>query len=553
MSKDRDIVDKYVSDVLSDALPSCLMVKKACERWLNDLKRDDLYFDDRQFVKICSYARQFKHYKGDKAGTFFEPEPWQLFIFANVIGLKIKATGKRKYTYCDIYVPRKNGKTFLAAIFAGWFLMMDGEAGAEVYTAAVDKDQAKLCYDAAVTMIQNSIFEPLVKVTPSKNLTECPSNHAVFKPLSKETKNKDGLNIHAAICDERHAWPNNDIYDVIKTGMGARSQPMLLSISTAGTDTSNPYYRDIEAYKEIMLGIKEKDNHFLMLYTPDDGDKWDDESTWKKANPNYGISLSVTYMWNEYNDAKLRGGTYQIAFQTKNLNMWVDAPDVWISDEDVMECNHDFDESLLVGEDCYVGIDLASKGDISATALFFPKFRYVKFLFVIPEAKLIENDDRVDYRMWEQQGWITTCPGKVLDECWYMERLFLWMAPYNVKCIAFDPWGMWNLKNQFGKYQEVLMEYQQSIRYMSVPTKWLESAVLKTEINFGYNPVIRWMMRNVVVYIDPNANIKLDKARSRNKIDGVVALVDAIGGWLNLTNGNSGEIYVEHELRVISI
>ena len=553
MSKDRDIVDKYVSDVLSDALPSCLMVKKACERWLNDLERDDLYFDDRQFGKICSYARQFKHYKGDKAGTFFEPEPWQLFIFANIIGIKIKSTKRRKYTYADIYVPRKNGKTFLAAILAGWFLMMDGEAGAEVYTAAVDKDQAKLCYDAGVTMIANSIFNPLVKITPSKNLTECPSNHSVFKPLSKETKNKDGLNIHAAICDERHAWKNNEIYDVIKTGMGARSQPMLLSISTAGTDTSNPYFRDIEAYKEIMMGIKHKDNHFLMLFTPDEGDDWENETTWRKVNPNYGISLSPTYMQNEYKDAKLRGGTYQIAFQTKNLNMWVDAPDVWISDEDVCACNDDFDVELLRGEDCYVGIDLASKSDICAVAFFFPRYEVLRYLFVLPEGKVQDTEDRVDYRKWVEDGWIVQCPNKVLDEQWWMERLFLEMEPYNIKCIAFDPWGMWDLKNKFGRYQDVLMEYQQSIRYMSVPTKWFESAILKKEINFCFNPVIRWMMRNVVIYIDPNANVKLDKARSRNKIDGVVASVNAIGGWLNLTNGKTGEIYSDHELRTFSI
>lgn len=553
MCRERAIVDEYVNSILSGDIPSCLMIRKSCERWLHELERDDLYFDDKEFAKFCSFARQFRHYKGDMAGQFFNPEPWQLFIAANIIGLKIKATGKRKYTYADIYVPRKNGKTFLAAIFAAWFMMMDGEAGAEVYTAAVDKDQAKLCYDASVTMIQNSIFDSLVKVTPSKNLTECPRNHAVFKPLSKETKNKDGLNIHAAICDERHAWPNNDIYDVIKTGMGARSQPMLLSISTAGTDTSNPYFRDIEAYKEIMLGIKEKDNHFLMLFTPDEGDRWDDEATWRKVNPNYGISLSPTYMKNECNEAKLRGGTYQIAFQTKNLNQWVDAPDVWISDDDVKACNKDFDVAKLVGEDCYVGIDLASKSDICAVAFFFPKYKFMRYLFVLPEDKVQNRDDRVDYRKWVEDGWIVQCPNKVLDEAWWMERLFLEMQPYNIKCIAFDPWGMWDLKNKFGKYQDKLMEYQQSIRYMSVPTKWLESAVLKKEINFGYNPVIRWMMRNVVVYVDPNANVKLDKARSRNKIDGVVASVDAIGGWLNLTNGKSQEIYTDHELRCFSL
>lgn len=553
--KHEDIrrLEGYVTGILDGSRSSCRYIKLACQRWLDDLKRPDLYFDSAVYLKICRFSRQFKHYKGPLAGQFFEPEDWQLFVFANIIGLKRSESGRRKYRLGDLYLPRKNGKTFLSAIFALWFLMMDGEAGAEVYMAALDQEQAKLCYDAAITLGRGSIFGKLLKIYNSRLKTECPQVNGVMKPLSKDTQNKDGLNIHAAICDERHAWPSTEMLDVIKTGMGARPQPFILSISTAGVDVSNPYFSDIEAYKSEMTGAMPlEDDHFFMLYCPDEGDKWEDEETWIKTNPNLGVSLSWDYMRSTFNEAQVRGGSYIVSFQTKNLNLWVDAPKVWLPDEDIALCNRPFDEGDLAGEECYVGIDLASKNDICATALFFPKYMYVKFLFVLPEGKISERSDRVDYRKWMEEGWIVSCPGRVLDEGWYIATLFDQLRRYDVRCIAYDPWGMWDLKHQFSRYEDELMEYAQDIRHMSVPTKRLESEVLKHRMNFGGNPVLRWMMRNVVVYIDPNANVKLDKAKSRNKIDGVVALVDAIGGWLTRTNGRGGDMYDDHDLRTIS-
>ncbi len=556
MSKSKDYirVERYVDDVLSGKLPSCKTIIQVVMRWDGDLQREDLYFDEKVFNTFCRFSRQFKHFKGPLAGTAFEPEDWQLFIVANCLGLKRKDNHLRKYTLADVYVPRKNGKTMFAAILANWFFLMDGEAGPEVYTAALDKDQAKIAFDASKVLLSNSIFRPMCHIRNSRSSIDCERNHGVFKPLSKDTKNKDGLNISAAVCDERHAWPNTEMLDVIKTGTGARLQPFVMSISTAGIDVSNPYFADIEAYKEELSGVRPlEDNHFFMLYTPDEGDDWESEDTWKKVNPNLGVSLVWEYMRSTYNEAKTRGGSYIVSFKTKNLNLWVDAPKTWIPDEDVKACNAPFDESLLEGADCYVGIDLASKNDLCATAFFFPKYGVIKFLFVLPEGKVTNRDDRVDYRLWLEEGWVTQCPGKVLDEDWYMSILLSHLQQYDVKCIAYDPWGMWDLKNQFGKYQDVLMEYSQGIRYMSVPTKRLESDILKGKINFLGNPVIRWMMQNVTLYRDPNDNIKLDKAKSRNKIDGVVAAVDAVGGWLNLTNGESGELYTDHELRVISL
>lgn len=527
------------------------MIIAACQRYRNDWSRDDLYFDWAPVKRFCAFAGSLKHFKGELAGQFLKLEPWQVFIAANILGWKRKATKKRRYTYADVFVPRKNGKTTYAAIFALYFMLLDGEAGAEVYAAAVDREQAKICFEASKEIIRGSMFEKLVNLYTSSIVYSKAASS--YKPLSKDSKNKDGLNPHVAVCDERHAWQTNEVYEVIKTGVGARSQPLIFSISTAGTDTSLPYYADIQVLKDVMLGLKEKDNHFIMLYMPDEDDAWDNPLTWHKVNPNYGISLSATYMENEYLEAKMRGGTTLAAFCTKNLNMWVDAPTVWIADDVVKANNKDLDESELLGEEAYVGIDFASKTDLACVSAFFPKFNAFKCLFVVPEAKVTEMEDRVDYRLWAEQGWLSVCPGKVIDEDWFLARMFQFLDLYKIKCIAYDPWGMWNMLQKFGRYQEYLMEYQQSIRYMSVPTKWFESAVLKVELNFMSNPILRWNMKNVVIYTDPNANIKLDKARSRNKIDGVVACVDAVGGWLNLTAGKTNEIYVSHGLRTVSL
>lgn len=551
MDRITNRIQEYVDSITTGALPSCEYIQLAVARWNADWQRQDLYYDERAVRKIYQFASNLKHFKGELAGTYIKLEPWQLFIIGNIFGWKRRDTGKRRYTYADVFVPRKNGKTTLATVVALGLELFDGEAGAEVYAAAVDKEQAKICFDAGKELIKGSVFAPLVQIY--RGAIVAPDTASVFKPLSKDTKNKDGLNPHAAVCDERHAWKTNEIYEVLKTGMGARSQPLIFSISTAGTDTSLPYYQDLETLKDVIRGIKSKDNHFIMIYQPDEADSWDDPATWKKVNPNLGVSLSMRYMEEEYAEAKMKGGTTLAAFQTKNLNMWVDAPKVWIPDDDVIACNPEFDTSQLEGADCYVGIDLASKSDIAATALFFPKYQVVKFLFTVPEAKVQELEDRVDYRLWAEQGWLTVTPGKILDEDWFVTFLMGQMAPYKIKCIAYDPWGMWNILPKFGKYRDALLEYQQSIRYMSVPTKELESMVYQKRVNFLGNPVIRWMFRNVVIYQDPNANIKLDKARSRNKIDGVVALVDAIGGWLNKTTGNTGEIYTQHTLRTISV
>ena len=556
------IVNDYTAAVQSGELPSCLMVRKAVERWFQDMDRckdgGDLYFDRRAMQVISLFIRGkadsgytgLKHYKGEWAGRTFEPEPWEWFVLLSIFCIKYKATKRRKYTYADVYVPRKNGKTTLAAIIALIMLIIDGEPAAEVYAAAVDKAQAKICFDASVEIAKASgLLEEGSGIKHfRKGSIVVEDTASAYKPLSKDTKNKDGLNIHCGICDERHAWKTNEIYEVLKTGVGARSQPLIFSISTAGTDTSYPYFSDLEFLRQVMLGIKQKDNHFIMLYEPDEGDQWDDPKTWAKVNPNYGVSLSRKYMEDECQEAKDKGGSTLVAFQTKNLNMWVDAPEVWIPDDDVAGCNAEFDESELAGADVWVGLDLAASGDITATSFYFPKFNVVKYLFIVPQSKIEENQGRgdvVDYRLWVQQGWLVVCPGKILDHDWYVAYVMNIFPQYKVKGIAFDPWNAWELKSKMGRYEDVMEAYNQGIKYMYPPSKKIFELVKEHKLNFLHNPIIRWMFRNVVIYMDPNNNYKPDKGKSRNKIDGVVALCDALGLYLTKTSEGSGQVYTD--------
>lgn len=551
-------VHEYAAAVRSGELLSCQMIRLAVDRWYADWGRDDIFFDPRPLKLFVAFCKELKHYKGAKAGAPLEWEPWQLFAAANILCWKRRDTKRRRFTYADIYVPRKNGKTTFAAAIADFMLLLDGEAAAEVYAAAVDKAQAKICFDSSWELLKGSRFGQYVQHFRKGSIV-FEETASVYKPLSKDTKNKDGLNIHCGICDERHAWKTNEIYEVLKTGIGARSQPLIFSISTAGTDMTYPYYEDLCVYREMMKGIRElPDNHFFMLYEPDEGDDWTQESTWRKCNPNYGVSLSRKYMEDECKEALDRGGTIRAAFLTKNLNKWVDAPKAWLKDEVVAANNAPFDEHQLEGEVCYVGLDLAATKDITATALFFPRFNIFKYLFVVPEAKLQEDNgvqDIVDYRRWVEEGWLTVCPGQVLSQDWFLDFLLAKLAPYKVKKIALDPWNAWELKAKLSlRYNEDdVVTYEQTMKYMYPPTKKLDEWLTEGKVNLLGNPVIRWMFGNVVLYHDPgNLNYRPSKGQSKKKIDGVVASIDALGTWLSEESSPSGAVYTTHSLRTLN-
>lgn len=541
----KDKALSYINRVLTGQRNAGELERLAVERHVRDLEtamEKGIYFDEKAAKRALVFCQLVKHYQGEWAGKEFVPEDWQCFILWCVFGWKTKG-GVRRFTLASIEVPRKNGKTMLAAVIALIGLVADGESGAQVYSAAVDKDQAAICWKAAAEIVRQSpILQKRLKVWTSSITYE--SAGAYYKPLSKETKNKDGLNPHFAICDEMHAWPTDDIYNLIRSGMGARRQPLIFTITTAGFNMSLPYYQMRRVFIDILRGAKHDERTFALIYCPDADDDWHDVKTWYKASPNLGVSVYEDFMESEFKQAVIKGGTTEVSFKTKNLNMWVDAPDVWIKDDLVAKCDFGTTDEDLEGEICYAGLDLASHVDINALALYFPNLEKpaFRFFFWIPEDKAREKEDRVDYWEWHKQGWIRITNGNVIDIDEMVMDLSEILRRYDVKVLAYDP-----AKAYHGVIQglqkegfEMLVEYPQSIMNMSEPTKRIEADVSSASVDLMRNPVIRWMFRNVVIYRDANDNIKMDKKRSIEKIDGCVAMANAYGVYMSAEEDNKG-------------
>lgn len=530
---------QYIDSVMTGERVAGELEKLAVQRYLSDMEgspENGFYFDEATAKKALSFFSLLKHYKGEWAGKELELEGWQCFIVWNIFGWKKKG-GFRRFNYAYVEVARKNGKTTFAAGIALIMLIIDGEAGAEVYSAAVDREQAAICWEAAKSMAEQSTALSGY-LTFWKRSIVMESTSSSYKPLSKETKNKDGLSPHCAICDEMHAWPTDDLLNLITTGMGARRQPLVFGITTAGKNMDLPYYTIRSQNIDVLRGIKKEENTFVLIFSPDKEDDWKNPDTWKKASPNLGISVHMDYMEREFEKALNRGGTTEVDFKTKNINMWVDAPDVWIQDEKIQRCIHGTTDDDLIGQECYGGLDLASHVDINALALYFPRLPHPAFrlFFWIPEGKVAQKEDRVDYREWHKQGYINITPGDVIDIDVLTSDMATILKRYDVKNLAYDPAKAYHgviQGLQKEGFDDVLDEFPQNIRNMSEPTKKIELDATAGVIDLMGNPVIRWMFRNVAIYRDPNDNLKLDKRKSIEKIDGVVAMANAYGGFMS--------------------
>lgn len=549
------LAESYIDNVLSGEKKAGKLEVLAVKRHVDDLKKSpekQIYFDKKAAKKAFAFFSLLKHSKGEFSGHDFELSPWEAFIIYSLFGW-MRAGGTRRFRYAYVEVARKNGKTTFAAAISLLMMIFDGEQGAEVYTAATKRDQAKICWSEAKNMVAKS---PALKkyVESYQRTMVMESTLSKMEPLSRDSDKLDGLNPHFAVCDEMHAWKTDDLYNVLKSATGARSQPMIFTITTAGFDKTSPCFEMRKTYIDILNGIKSQENTFVIIYTLDENDDWKDPANWYKANPNLGVSISLIYLQEEFQSAINRGGTEEVNFKTKNLNMWVDAPTVWIQDEKIQRCNYGTKPEDLKGQICYAGLDLASHVDINALACYFPKLSHpaVKMFYWIPESKIEENEDRVDYRRWIAEGRIFVTRGDVIDIDQMVDDVDRIVKNYNTENIAFDP-----AKAYHGTIQalqkrglnSVLDEFSQSWRNMSEPTRELERLVTSAGIDLMDDPVLRWMFRNAVAITDSNENIKLDKKKSQNKIDGLIALVNAIGGYMS---GEKATPYKDHDVRELN-
>ncbi len=540
------LAEKYIHSVLSGEKKVCEYVKLAVLRHENDLitaPERGFYFDRRASEKVFAFFQLVNHCPDKTKWVQFKPEDWQAFIIYVAFGWK-KANGTRRFNYIYTEIAKKNGKTTFAAVIATYLLFFDGENEAEVYCAATVEKQARLCFDMTKRIIQKSpALAPPRSTILTKNISIL-STASKMEPLGRDSDSIEGANPSGSIIDEYHVWKNNEVLDNLRSGSVNRKQPFFFIITTAGFDKTLPCFSYRQLCIDVLRGIKDQDDLFPIIYTLDEGDDWKDVANWYKANPNYSVSVQTERLASEFK-AALNDPRQEVNFKTKHLNLWVDAPEVWLKDEKILSCNHGTTDADLAGQVCYGGLDLASHVDINALCLHFPDVNghsVSKFFFWIPEAKVAEKEDRVDYRTWIRDGWICVTPGDVIDIDQMTSDIANILQSYDCRGLAFDPAKAYHgvIQNlQKEGFEEILHEFSQGIRTMSEPTKLVEKIISSCEVDLMHNPVIRWMFSNVQIWHDGNDNIKADKGRSRDKIDGVVALINAIGEWQTMLYGAS--------------
>ncbi|GLQ31655.1 terminase large subunit [Litoribrevibacter albus] len=524
---------QYANDVINGAIVACHWVNKACERFNRDLEGGvarGIFFDRDDAQHALDFYPLFTtHVKGALAGQQIELEPWQSFIIANLFGWKEAATGKRLFRTAYIEVARKNAKSTLSSGLGIYMLAFDGEGGAEVYSAATTRDQARIVYADAEVMVRKS---PALnkRLGVHKNNIHHINSASKFEPLSSDANTLDGLNIHCGIVDELHAHKTRDVWDVLETATGAREQPLIIAITTAGSNKHGICYEQRTYLTKVLNGQVEDDTYFGIIYTLDEDDDWQDEANWIKANPNLGVSKKIDDMRRLAKKAA-EMPTARNNFLTKHLNIWVQAETAWLDMDRWDRCpKSTIDISQLP---CFIGLDLANKLDVAALVMLFchsDGTKHLKCKFYLPEDQIHNKSKSIGnmYQSWAESGYLTLTPGNIIDHEYIESDLRDLLAEHDVQEVAFDPWGSTQLAVRLVEDGAPMVEVPQTVKNFSESMKEVEALVLSGKLHHNDNPVLNWMASNVVAKIDKNENIFPNKDHPDNKIDGMVALFTAM-------------------------
>lgn len=513
-------------------------------------------FDKGKADHAVNFINCLKHTKGQWRGVPFDLLPWQDKIIRDLFGT-VKENGYRQYNTAYVEIPKKNGKSELAAAIALLMTCGDGEWGAEVYGCASDRQQASIVFDVAVDMVDQcpALKKRIKPIMSVKRLVYQPTN-SFYQVLSAEAYTKHGLNVHAVIFDELHAQPNRELFDVMTKGSGdARTQPLYFLITTAGTDRNSICFEQHQKAEDIILGRKIDPTFYPVIYGIADDDDWGSEESWYKANPSLGHTIAIEKVQNAYQSAKENPAEENI-FRQLRLNQWVKQSTRWMPMDRWDTCDFDVNPDELVGRECYAGLDLSSTSDITAFVLVFPprteeeKYIILPF-FWIPEENLSlrVRRDHVPYDVWEKQGKLQMTEGNVIHYGFIEKFIEQLGMKYHILEIAFDRWGAVQMVQNLEGMGFTVVPFGQGYKDMSPPTKELMKLTLEKKLAHGGHPVLRWMMDNVFVRQDPAGNIKMDKEKSTEKIDGAIATVMALDRAIR-NEGTSGSVYDERGIIV---
>ncbi len=510
----------------------------------------DSYYCKEAADYAVAFIQALRHTTGIWDGKPFELIDWQEQIIRDIFGI-LKPNGYRQFNTAYIEVPKKNGKSELAAAVALLLTCGDGEQRAKVYSCASDKNQARIVFDVAMAMVRKSpALSKRVKITEStKTLFYIPTE-STYQVLSADVASKHGFNTHGVIFDELHTQPNRKLYDVMTKGSGdARMQPLYFLITTAGDNTNSICYEVHQKALDILNGRKHDPTFYPVIFGADPDDDWTDPKVWKKANPSLGITVGIDKVKAACESAK-QNPAEENSFRQLRLNQWVKQTVRWMPMDKWDACAFPVAPKSLEGRVCYGGLDLSSSIDITAFVLVFPpededdKYIVLPY-FWIPEdnVDLRVKRDHVNYDLWIKQGYLKTTEGNVVHYGFIEKFIEELGTKYNIREIAFDRWGAVQMVQNLEGMGFTVVPFGQGFKDMSPPTKELMKLVLEQKIAHGGHPVLRWMMDNIFIRTDPAGNIKPDKEKSSEKIDGAVATIMALDRAIRCGNDIGASVY----------
>lgn len=551
-----NLAEKYIDDVVNKLIPVGQAVDNAVWRHINDLNRakeQGWYFDKKTASIALRAIREIRHTSGKWAGERFQLQGWQAFIIWCVYGWKLEETKERRFQKVYIKIARKNGKTEFLAAIACLDILLFGIEGGELWWAATKKEQARIGWKRQKKMLEklckaDKSVKKLFKFNQFRIINQ--GNSMFVDAIGRDSNTEDGHLVYRGFIDEFHAHKTDEMVNILESGSVAFEGSCIWIITTAGYNKASYCKHFEDTCKQVLKGKKTNDGLFAMIFDLDEGDDWEDAKNWVKANPGLGISPTLNKFTQIYQNAITEGASKRIDFLTKNLNIWTNSEVTWINPTIWAKSGHGATTTIedLKGLECYGGLDLSSTKDITCLVLQFPLdngFYAIRMFAWIPEdtARERAKEDGVKYLEWIDQGWLQTTPGNVVDFNYIHQTILKCAELYDIQAINYDRWNSSQLVNNLIDDGAKMFPFGQGYGSMSGPTKEVERKVLKGEYIHFDNPLLAWMIDNVMIVKDPADNVKIDKSKSSEKVDGAVAMVMSEGAWMSLKEEKKQEAY----------
>lgn len=538
MAKKLSVAEKYIKDVLAGRIVVSKLVRQMIDRHLRDLQDSaarGLVFNRKAAQHVIDFFPEFLcHTEGALAGRPFVLEPFQQAKLWILYGWQWVDTGFRRFKFAYNEIGRGNCKSTEASGLCLYEYFASGEAGAHVYSVATDKDTAKIVFDTAVLMLNANPYLR-ERVTCTTNNVHTPGTAAKFEPCASEARRLLGLRPSFVVFDELHVSPNTDLWDVFVSAMGKRDSPMLYACTNSGYDRHSVCWKQREYSIKVLGGIIADDTWFAWICGIDEGDDWEDECNWIKANPGLGVMVQLKELREQALKAKNDPSALN-SFLRFRLSKWTESHTAWMPMHIWDTCSIEVNPQALIGRPCLGSLDLSTTTDISVFLLLFPPYGEdlmwrVMPRFFLPEESITERvkRDRVPYDVWQRQGLFILTPGNIIDYGFIRVEVNRLSQPYKFRQIVFDRWNSNDIVKNLEDDGFEMIKWGQGYQDMNAPTKRLMELVLTNQLAHGGDPVLRWMVSNVMVHIDPAGFIKPDKSKSKEKIDGIVALIMALG------------------------